>query len=52
MLIAEFDVFGLGLLGKQRVDVIHKANQVGFAHVHHHLTLVNLSQVHHLVNQS
>ena len=52
MLIAEFDVFGLGLLGKQRIDVVYKANQVSFAHVHHHLTLVNLSQVHHLVYQT
>ena len=52
VLIAELDVLGLGLLGKQGVNVADKTDKVRFAHVHRHLSLVNLSQVHHLVDKS
>ena len=49
---AEPDVLHLGLLCKQGIDIVHETNEVGFAHTHLHLSLVNLPEVHHLVNQS
>ena len=48
----ELDVLVFRLLGKQLVDVADEAHQVGFAHVHLHLALVNLSEVHHLVDET
>ena len=48
----ELDVLVLRLLGKQLVDVADERHQVGLAHVHLHLSLVNLSQVHHLVDEA
>ena len=52
VLKVKLNVLALGLLGKQCVDVVDEAHHVGFAHVHLHLSLVNLSQVHHLVDES
>ena len=48
----EQDVLVLRLLGKQRINVVDEAYQVGVAHVQLHLALVNLSQVHHLVDEA
>ena len=45
------DALGYRLLAEEFVFIANKGNHIGFAHVHHHLSLVNLSQVHHLVNQ-
>ena len=52
MVEEELDVLVLGLLGKQRVDVVDECHQVRLAHVHLHLALVNLSEVHHLVDKT
>ena len=51
MLKGELDALGYRLLAEEFVFIANKGNHIGFAHVHHHLSLVNLSQVHHLVNQ-
>ena len=48
----EQDVLVLRLLGKERVDVANERHQIGLAHAHLHLSLVNLSEVHHLVDES
>ena len=50
--VGELYVLGLGLLGKERVDVVDKPDEVGFAHVQLHLSLIDLAQVHHLVDES
>ena len=34
------------------MDVAYKRNQFRFAHVHLHLSLVNLTEVHHLVDEA
>ena len=51
MFKGELDALGNRLLAEEFVFIANKGNHIGFAHVHHHLSLVNLSQVHHLVNQ-
>ena len=51
MFVDKLNLLGLGLIIKQVVDILGKAYQVGLTHSHLHLTLVDLSQVHHLVNQ-
>ena len=51
MLKGELDALGYRLLAEEFVFIANKGNHIGFAHVHHHLSLVYLSQVHHLVNQ-
>ena len=50
--VVELDALGFGLLGEERMNVANKANQVRFAHMHLHLPFVNLSQVHHLVDEA
>ena len=52
VLIAELDILRLGLLGEQHIYVAHEIDEVGLTHSHLHLSLVNLTEVHHLVNQS
>ena len=39
-------------MGKECIDVAHKFNQVGFTHAHLHLSLVDFSHVHHLVDEA
>ena len=51
MFKGELDALGNRLLAEEFVFIANKGNHIGFAHVHHHLSLVNLSQVHHLVDQ-
>ena len=52
VLVGEGDALGLGLLGKQGVDVTDEGDELGLAHVHLHQSLINLTQVHHLVDKS
>ena len=49
--IAQLDVLTARLHLEERVQVLHERYEVGLAHAHHHLSLLNLPQVHHLVNQ-
>ena len=51
VLITKVDVLGVGLPLKQGVDILDEGNQVGLLHSHLHHTLVDLPQVHHLVDQ-
>ena len=51
MFEAEMDVLGFRLLLEEFVLVADEAHHVGLAHVHHHLSLVDLSEVHHLVDE-
>ena len=51
MFKGELDALGHRLLAEEFVFIANEGNHIGLAHVHHHLSLVNLSQVHHLVNQ-
>ena len=52
MVVAKLYVLGLGLLGKEGVDVVDEADEVGLAHLHLHLSLIDFPQVHHLVDES
>ena len=52
MVIAELYVLSLCLLGKQVVYIAQETDQLRFAHMHLHLSLINLSQIHHLVDES
>ena len=49
--IAQFDVLAPRLHLEERVQVLHERHEVGLAHPHPHLSLLDLPQVHHLVNQ-
>ena len=51
VLIDQTDVLRLGLVSEEFVQVAHKRHEVGFAHVHGHQSLVNLPEVHHLVDE-
>ena len=51
MLVFEVDALGNGLLLEKVVFFIDERNHIGLAHTHYHLSLVNLSEVHHLVDE-
>ena len=51
MLVFEVDALGNGLLLEKVVFFIDERNHIGFAHTHYHLSLVNLSEIHHLVDE-
>ena len=46
------DLSVAGLMLEQRVEFLDEAHKVCFPHAHLHLSLVNLAQVHHLVDES
>ena len=48
---AEVDVLRLGLLFEERVNIVYEAHQVRFLHVHGQHSLVNLAQIHELVDE-
>lgn len=52
VLIAELDVLRLRLLGEEGMDISDETNQVCLTHMHLHLSFVNLTEVHHLVDES
>ena len=52
MLIAERDALHLCLVLEEGVDVLHERHEVGLRHVHLHHSLVDLSQVHELVDEA
>ena len=49
--IAQFDILAACLYLEQRIDVLNERYKVVFAHAHHHLSLLDLPEVHHLVDQ-
>ena len=51
-LVGKLYVLGLGLLREEGIDVAYERNEFRLAHVHLHLPLVNLTQVHHLVDEA
>ena len=52
VLVGKLYVLGFCLLAEQREDIAHKGYQLCLAHMHLHLSFVNLSKVHHLVDKS
>ena len=52
MFVGKGDLLGLGLILEEVVDVLDEAHKVGLRHAHLHLALVNLSEVHHLVDKA
>ena len=52
VLVDEVDALGLSLMLEQRVEVLYEGDEIGFGEVHLHHTLVNLSQVHELVDEA
>ena len=52
MIEGELDILCLSLLQEEGVDITHEGYELGLTHVHLHLTFVNLTQVHHLVDES
>ena len=52
MVEQKFNLLGLSLIVEEVVDVLYKSYKIGLAHSHLHLALVDLTQVHHLVNQA
>ena len=52
MVEGELDLTGLRLMCEEGVDVVDEAHEVALAHTHLHLSLVNLTEVHHLVDQA
>ena len=51
VLIAQFDVLTARLHLEERVQILHERYEVSLTHAHHHLSLLDLPQVHHLVDQ-
>ena len=51
MLILEVDVLGHCLLSEEFVALVDESHHICFAHVHHHLSLVDFAEVHHLVDE-
>ena len=51
MFVGEGQEFCLGLVVEKVIDIFHELDQVCFCHAHLHLAFVNLSQVHHLVDE-
>ena len=51
VLKGEGEKLGLGLIVEKVIDILHKLNQVCFPHTHLHLTFVDLTQIHHLVDE-
>ena len=47
----EVDLARLGLMAEEGIDVVDKPDEVLLTHVHLHLSLVDLTQVHHLVDE-
>ena len=47
----EVDLARLGLMAEEGIDVVDKPNEVLLTHVHLHLSLVDLTEVHHLVDE-
>ena len=52
MIEKELYLFCLSLIVKEIVDILSKSNKIGFTHTHLHLSFINLSKIHHLVNQA
>ena len=51
MLIRQGDSLHLRLMLKKCVDISDKTHEINFLHTHLHLSLIDLTQIHHLVNQ-
>ena len=51
MLVREGYLLAARLMLKQGVDVLHECDEVGLLHVHLHHALVDLPEVHHLVDE-
>ena len=51
ILVVQRDMLRLSLIAEQRIDILHKVDEVGLLHSHLHHTLVNLPQVHQLVDE-
>ena len=47
----ELDVLGKCLLIEELVFIAHEGYHIRLSHAHHHLSLVNLTKVHHLVDK-
>ena len=45
------DLLGFRLVFEHIVDIVDESNEVGLLHAHLHHTLVDLTEVHHLVNE-
>jgi len=52
VLEGELNLTHLRLMVEECIDIVDKAHQVALTHAHLHLSLVNLPEVHHLVNQA
>ena len=52
VLIFERHLLGGGLMLEEGVDIGDEGHEIGLRHAHHHLSLVNLTEVHHLIDQT
>ena len=52
VVVGERDLPHLRLVVEEGVDIIDESHEVALAHAHLHLTLVDLPEVHHLVDQA
>ena len=52
MLKAEADLLGGSLMLEEGVDIVDEGHEIGLRHAHQHLTLVDLTEVHHLIDQT
>ena len=52
MIVGKAYLLGLSLILKEVVDILDEGHEVGFRHAHLHLPLINLSEVHHLIDKT
>ena len=52
MFIGQGQTLRLGLMFKEVVDLLDECYEVCLCHMHLHLSFVNLSQIHHLVDEA
>ena len=48
----QFDALRLGLRLEEGIDILDEGYQIGLAHAHLHLSLVDLPEVHHLIDET